>query len=222
MKKFLIILIILLVLIGITVTYYVSKNKLHSTKQIEDEVSKYSFNYSLLDIDEGGTSIGGWNEYQKDWYFHDNDLDFDFYATSQIFGIENSRQLFVGYWRSYINKAIEVLGDDFRKIIKDTFAKEFNVSDVEFKYLNDISAFSIELYGNKTENYSEENWDNMIKQASNKICDTIKNYDPNFENRKLNAGWFTEDKNLCFKWYNEYNQSRFYHLLEDSVSSDRE
>lgn len=215
-KKYIIVIVIVILLVLLVM--FVANNKLHTTKQIEKEVSKYSFNYSLIKTDEATLGVEGWMEHQKDWYFHDNDFDFDFYATSQITEIGKSKHYFVGYWEPYINKATEVLRNDFERCIKEEFSEVYNISKIDFEYSNDVYAWRIHIHGDKTEKYSRDNWKTLVKDASRKICNVLEEYDSNFRNRKLNGGWFKLDKDFYFQWYGDNTPNTFYYLSTDDIS----
>lgn len=192
----------ILVLMGIFLVYKCRASELHSTKEIQKEVDKYSFDYTLKDKDGAKLSLEGKQTEQKDWYFIDNEFDFEFYATSQT-TYSNGINFFIAYWQPYMTKAFEVLKEDAEDCIKEQVAEVFEVSKVEFYYSRDLYSMNFNIYGKTTENYTEEKWDEKIVKASEKICDIIvEKYDSRFRERELKNGWFDwQEEGFCFGWY---------------------
>ena len=182
-KKIASLIIILILIIGILL--YLNSIKVFTTKEVNQIVKDYSNDY-ILKNSEGNPFSEKW------WFYHDNELDFDFYVYS-CRNYYNKKEVYVSYWKSYIENLIAKRKDEIENTLKQYYKTKYGyiISNVSLSYYNDTNRLDIGIDGHKDflnskiDNYNE---DKILEESSKVVTELIKKYDLNFENRNKYNG----------------------------------
>ena len=217
-KKILIILGIVVLIGGLIFGLYEYKKKisLHSLREIKKEVNKFSFNYSFVKKEGGVVVVDGYNENEANWYFHDNDLDFEFLVKStRSKEGDYGRQLYVAYWESYFEKVEEKIDDDIKSYFQDTFKDIVNITDVS--YINPAgnqNVWFINLNGKISDEAALSQLDSADIYRG--LCDGIVKYDPKFKKRKkVSDTWYDSDDTLKIQLRTDFMRIGSYDIEND-------
>lgn len=194
---------------------------LHSFQDIENEVKNYSFNYTYLYKNGGNIGVDGYTEHEIDYYFHDNDLDFDFYAkTLNTNNPYYGKQLYISFWNSYFEKIQNSIGSDIEDYIKKEFEKYNDIKNVEYKYDSSVSIWKIYLSTDRYNYYSNININNIynVIDIYHGICKIIEKFDPNFLSRKKTMEtWYNDEDVLTIRIDINGESFKKYNIDEDKL-----
>ena len=173
---------------------------------VEEYISKYSKDFTFLNNKSYTLGINGFTESSEtDWYFHDNELDFDFHVkTLKSEYPPKGKHIACNYYDSYFEKYILVEGDNIKSKLNDIFDGLYEIEDIELSYHNEPDKFIISVKGEKRSSFSKEFLSDFSDIAADFIFESIEKYDPNFKNRTFLYGW---DVGLNTDWSDEDNIS---------------
>lgn len=190
---FLIVLLILIIsgLVGLTPCF--------SQKFVENYVSKYSNDFTLIKKESYLLGLNGFQEsVETDWYFHDNELDFDFHVkTLKNEYPPKGKHIACNYYDDYVEKLISVKGVEIKQMVVDIFSEIYDIKKYDIYYYNDTGQIRISIEGIKNRNFSKTRYVELCEIVSKKLCVIIEEYDLNFKNRSMKIGW---DVDLNTDW----------------------
>lgn len=205
MKKVkLIILIVILCATTILVFYKLTKpSPCFSQEFVENYISKYSKDFTFLKNETYSLGINGFKESDEtDWYFHDNELDFDFHVkTLKSEYPPKGKHIACNYYDDYVEKLINVKGQDIKQIVTDTFDEIYDIDNYNIYFYHSTGQIRIEIGGKTSENFTNEKYAELCQITSKKIFENIEKYDFNFKNRSMKIGW---DVDLNTDWSNTH------------------
>ena len=196
--------IVILVAITILTLYkFIKPSPCFSQKFVENYISKYSKDFTFLNNESYSLGINGFKESgDTDWYFHDNELDFDFHVKTLISGYPKGKHIACNYYDSYVKKLIEVKGQDIKQIVTDIFDEIYDIDNYNIYFYSDTGQIRIDISGQKQEDFSNEKYAELCQLTSKEIFEYIEEYDLNFKNRNMEIGW---DVDLNTDWSDTNN-----------------
>lgn len=170
-----------------------------SQKFVENYVSKYSKDFTLLKKESNSVGLNGFKESDEtDWYFHDNELDFDFHVkTLKSEYSPKGKHISCNYYDYYMKKLIAVRGEEIKQMVMDTFSEIYDIDKYDIYYYDDNGQIRISIDGIKNTNFSQTRYNELCEIISKKLCEIIDKYDFNFKNRSMKIGW---DVDLDTDW----------------------
>lgn len=170
-----------------------------SQKFVEEYVAKYSKDFTFLNKESYSLGINGFIESNEtDWYFHDNELDFDFHVkTLKSEYPPKGKHIACNYYDDYVEKLINVKGEEIKQMIIDIFNEIYDIEEYDIYFSHDTGQIRISVDGQENEKFSKARYSELCEIVPKKLCEYIEKYDPNFKNRNMKIGW---DVNLNTDW----------------------
>ena len=184
--------IVLLIAITILALYkFIKPSPCFSQKFVENYISKYSKDFTFLKNESYSVGIHGFKESDDtDWYFHDNELDFDFHVKTLKSGYPpKGKHIACNYYDAYVKKLIEVKGQDIKQIVTDIFDEIYDIDNYNIYFYHPTGQIRIDINGQKQGDFSNEKYTELCQLTSKKIFEYIEEYDLNFKNRNMKIGW---------------------------------
>lgn len=203
-NKKIIISIAIVVAVVLIIFMFIGPLPTYNKKYVENYISKYSKDFTYLRKDSYSSGIDGFIEsHETDWYFHDNELDFDFHVkTLKSEYPPKGKHIACNYYDYYVEKLLDIKSDELNQIINDTFMEIYELENVSIKYSHDTGQIRISFDGKENINYTKTRDSELCEEATKKIIEVIKKYDSNFKNRSMKVGW---DVDLNTDWSNTNN-----------------
>ena len=165
-----------------------------SQKFVENYVSKYSKDFTLLKKESNSVGLNGFKESDEtDWYFHDNELDFDFHVkTLKSEYPPKGKHIACNYYDYYVEKLIDVKGKEIKQMTIDVFSEIYDIEKYDIYYYHNTGQIRISIDGQKNTSFSKARYNELCQIVSKKLCEYIEKYDLNFKNRNMIIGWDTD------------------------------
>ena len=195
----LIFIVILVAIIILSLNKFIKPSPCFSQKFVENYISKYSKDFTFLKNESYSLGINAFKESDEtDWYFHDNELDFDFHVKTLKSEYQpKGKHITCNYYDDYVKKLIELKGQDIKQIVTDIFGEIYDIDNNNIYFYHDNGQIRIDIDGQKKENFSNEKYTELCQITSKKIFEYIEEYDLNFKNRNMEIGW---DVDLNTDW----------------------
>ncbi len=161
-----------------------------SQESVEEYVFEYSKDFSFVRNESYSVGLNGFEESEEtDWYFHDNELDFDFHVKTLKSEISGGKHISCNYYSAYVEKLIDEKGPEIKQIVLNTFIEICDMEEEDICFLDADDKIRIVIEGQENIDFSKERYTELCKIASEKICEYLERYDTNLKNRSLIIGW---------------------------------
>lgn len=166
----------------------------YSQEVVENYISKYSKDFTFLRKETYSIGVDGFREsVDTDWYYHDNELDFDFHVkTLKSEYPPKGEHIYSHYYNYYMEKLLNIKEQDINRILMDVFDEIYNINSCTIRYNDNHGAIIIYINGEEREEFSSEKYVELSQIASKKICECIEEFDSNFKSRSKSVGWDTD------------------------------
>lgn len=198
-SKNIVLVLIVVAIVVLVLLKYVIKFPCYSREFVENYVSKYTDNFTYLDSQSYSIGINGFTESSDtDWYFHDNDLDFDFHVkTLRSNYPPKGKHIASNYYVDYFEKLFDVKGEEIKEMVTNTLSLLFDVTEYSIYYLTETYQIRINVDGKKKKNYTRVGYIALEEEVSRNLCKIIEDFDPKFKSRSKLVGW---DVGLDTEW----------------------
>lgn len=190
---------VLIMIVSIGLFKFIKPSTCFSQEFVENYISKYSNDFTLLKQKSYSSILNGFKEsYETDWYFHDNELDFDFHVkTLKSEYPPQGKHIVCNYYDAYIEKILNTKDIEIKQIITDLFSKIYDIEEYYIYYYHDTGQIRISITGQKNTDFTDDKFNELSQTVSIQLCEYIEKYDLNFKNRNKNIGW---DVGLNTNW----------------------